>query len=227
MRTPNNTPAGGTAPGLLRYDQVRTGLCYLDTDLRYVEINDWLAALNGLTPAEHVGQTIGDILPSVAESVTRQLRKVIETGEPILKGLAYAETAAHPAVKRLYQHDYYPDKAADGTVLGVQCVVQDITQQRLTEVAGLIPWEADARTWEFSYIGPQAEEMLGYPIERWYESGFWTSCIHPDDRDYVIDFCSTSSRTREHYEFEYRMIKADGTGAWLRDVVTVDAAVVA
>ena len=33
-----------------------------------------------------------------------------------------------PGVKRLYQHDYYADKAADGTVLGVSCIVQDITQ---------------------------------------------------------------------------------------------------
>ncbi len=48
-----------------------------------------------------------------------------------------------PGVKRLYQHDYYADKAADGTVLGVSCIVQDITQQKLAEVAGVIPWEAD------------------------------------------------------------------------------------
>ncbi len=218
-----HTPIRETAPRQLRYEQARIGLCYLDTDLRYVEINEWLAALNGLAPAEHLGRTMGDILPGVEEAVSKQLRQVIETGEPILNGLAYAQTAAHPATKRLYQHDYYPDKAADGTVLGVQCIVQDITHQRLAEVAGLIPWEADARTWEFCYVGIQAEEMLGYPIERWYESGFWSSCIHPDDRQNVIDFCSTNSRTQTHYEFEYRMIKADGTSIWLRDVVDVDA----
>ncbi len=148
---------GETDPGLIDSAKAGMGHCYFDTDLRYVEINGWLAALNGLSPAEHVGRTIGEILPSVAESVEGQLRQVIETGEPILKGLAYAETAAHPDVKRLYQHDYYADKAADGTVFGVRCIVQDITQQRLLEVGGVIPWEADARTWEFSYVGPQAE----------------------------------------------------------------------
>ena len=63
-----------------------------------------------------------------------------------------------PGVKRLYQHDYYADKAADGTVLGVSSIVQDITQQKLAEVAGVIPWEADTRTWEFSYVGRQAEK---------------------------------------------------------------------
>jgi len=223
MQTKDNIQMGEAKLGLLRYDKAQMGFCYFDTDLRYVEINDWLAAMNGLSPAEHVGRTIGEILPSVEEGVERQLRQVIETGEPILKGLAYAETAAHPGVKRLYQHDYYADKSADGTVLGVKCIVQNITHQRLAEVVGVIPWEADARTWEFSFVGLQAEEMLGYPIERWYESGFWTSCIHADDREYVIDFCSTSSRTRQNYEFEYRMIKADGETAWIRDFVNVDS----
>ena len=223
MRNQDDVQKGDRNSGPLPHANAQIGLCYFDTDLRYVEINDWLAAINGLPPAEHVGRTIGEILPSVAESVERQLRQVIETGEPILKGLAYAETAAHPGVKRLYQHDYYADKSADGTVLGVRCFVQDITQQKLTEVAGVIPWEADATTWEFSYVGPQAEKMLGYPIERWYESGFWASCIHPDDREFVIDFCSTSSLTHKNYDFEYRMIKADGETAWLRDVVNVDS----
>ncbi len=223
MQTQDNIQRGKANLGLLRYDKAPMGFCYFDTDLRYVEINDWLAAINGLSPAEHVGRTVGEILPSVAEGVERQLRQVIETGEPILKGLAYAETAAHPGVKRLYQHDYYADKSADGTVLGVKCIVENITHQRLVEVAGVIPWEANARTWEFSYVGLQAEEMIGYPIERWYEPGFWTSCIHPDDREYVIDFCSKSSRTRKNYEFEYRMIKADGEAAWIRDVVEVDS----
>ncbi len=96
MRTQDNIQMG-EANGLLRYDKAQMGFCYLDTDLRYVEINDWLAAINGLSPAEHVGRTIGEILPSVAEAVERQLRQVIETGEPILKGLVYAETASHLA----------------------------------------------------------------------------------------------------------------------------------
>jgi len=222
MRTQDNVQIAETHTGVARYDKAQIGLCYFDTDLRYVEINDWLAALNGLPPAEHVGRTIDEILPGVAASVMSQLRQVFETGEPILEGLAYAETAAHPGTKRFYGHNYYPDKSADGTVVGVKCIVQDITQQRLVDVKGIIPWEADAQTWEFSYVGPQAEEMLGYPVERWYERGFWTSCIHPDDQESAIDFCSTSSRSRQHFEFEYRMIKADGEIVWIRDIVGVE-----
>ena len=96
MRTQDNIQSKANL-ALLRYTNTPTGFCYFDTDLRYVEINDWLAAINGMSPAEHLGRTVGEILPSVAEAVERQLRQVIETGEPILKGLVYAETASHLA----------------------------------------------------------------------------------------------------------------------------------
>ena len=100
MQTQDNVQIAETHAGVARYDKAQIGLCYFDTDLRYVEINDWLAALNGLPSAEHVGRTIGEILPDVAASVTSQLRQVLETGEPILQGLAYAETAARWARRR-------------------------------------------------------------------------------------------------------------------------------
>ncbi len=29
------------------------------------------------------------------------------------------------------------------------------------ESSPLIPWEADAQTWQFTYVGPQAEDVLG------------------------------------------------------------------
>ena len=38
---------------------------------------------------------------------------------------------------------------------------------RLLNATKVIPWEADARTWQFTYVGPQAEALLGYPIETW------------------------------------------------------------
>ena len=48
---------------------------------------------------------------------------------------------------------------------------------RLLNATKVIPWEADARTWQFTYVGPQAEALLGYPIEQWYEDGFWAELL--------------------------------------------------
>ena len=79
MPTQDDTSLAETRSSVIHSSQARIGLCYFDADLRYVEINEWLAALNGLTPAEHLGRTIRDILPSVADGVERQLRQVIQT----------------------------------------------------------------------------------------------------------------------------------------------------
>ena len=103
------------------------GLCYLDTDLRYRYINEWLARINGLEVKAHLGKTIDELLKDVAAGVVPQLRHVLETGESIIEGRVVAETPAHPGESRHYLHSYHPDKSKDGTIVGVSCVVQDIT----------------------------------------------------------------------------------------------------
>jgi hypothetical protein len=54
---------------------------------------------------------------------------VLQTGEPVIEGEVEAETPAHPGESRHYMHNFYPDKSKDGTVVGVSCVVQDITDR--------------------------------------------------------------------------------------------------
>lgn len=105
------------------------GLCYFDTDLRFLYINDWLARINGLPVKAHLGRTIDKVLPDVAAGVGVELRHVLQTGEPILEGEVEAKTPAHPEESRKYMHNYYPDMSKDGTVVGVSCVVQDITDR--------------------------------------------------------------------------------------------------
>ena len=93
---------------------------------------------------------------------------------------------------------------------------------QLLDLAQIIPWEADAESWCFTYVGTQAVAILGYPVEQWFEKDFWTSHLHPDDRDETIRFCEESSAHLENYTFEYRMLSANGQAVWLRDLVSVD-----
>ena len=95
--------------------------------------------------------------------------------------------------------------------------------QSLLEVANVIPWEANAETWKFTYVGPQAVTILGYPSEAWYQPTFWEEHIHPDDRQYAIDLCRKCSQECDDYQFEYRMIAADGGVVWLHDLVSVQS----
>ena len=91
----------------------------------------------------------------------------------------------------------------------------------LVEMTNAIPWRADAKTWQFTYVGPQTKEILGYDQRQWYENDFWPDHIHPEDRNYAMKFCEEASLTRDRYEFEYRMIAADGHVVCLLDIVSV------
>jgi PAS domain S-box-containing protein len=91
----------------------------------------------------------------------------------------------------------------------------------LMETANILSWEADAESWRFTYAGDQAIKMLGYPVEQWYEPDFWTSHIHPDDREQAVTFCEKQSEILDYYEFEYRMMAIDGRVVWIHDLVNV------
>ena len=143
------------------YKEAPVGLCYLDTDLRFLHVNDWLARINGVPVEKHIGRTIQDVLSDVAEGVEPQFRQVIETGEPILQGRVHAETAAHPGVKRHYIHNYNSVKSDDGTIVGLTCAVQDVTE--LTETAETLQElrdELEVRVAERTRKLQESEEQL-------------------------------------------------------------------
>ena len=46
----DKTPEERAEEVLNRFSNAPIGLCYLDSDLRYRYINEWLADMNGLSP---------------------------------------------------------------------------------------------------------------------------------------------------------------------------------
>ncbi|SHG34114.1 hypothetical protein SAMN04488522_105147 [Pedobacter caeni] len=118
-------------------------------------------------------------------------------------------------------------------------VVEDVTarveaeqvaeeyQHRLESLINTIDgivWEANPQTFDFSFISKKTEDILGYTAEEWLSSPtFWADHVHPDDRDWAIDYCVVCTRKLEQHDFEYRMMAKDGTIVWLRDIVNVIA----
>ncbi len=60
------------------------GFALVDTDLRYIHINEPLAALNGLSSEAHRGLRPADISPVLDAMVSPILRSVLETGESVV-----------------------------------------------------------------------------------------------------------------------------------------------
>jgi diguanylate cyclase (GGDEF)-like protein/PAS domain S-box-containing protein len=91
----------------------------------------------------------------------------------------------------------------------------------LLESTKAIPWKIDWATKKFSYIGPQIEALLGWSPESWMTVEDWAMRMHPEDRDYVVNFCVAQSQAGIDHEADYRALTKDNGYVWLRDVVHV------
>lgn len=94
--------------------------------------------------------------------------------------------------------------------------------RELAEKARLVPWEADLSEDRYSYVGPQAEEIFGYPLAQWYAPGFWRQLIHEEDRERVLAHFHVNLTQSEHFESEYRIPSASGKIVWVHDYVSLE-----
>ncbi len=91
----------------------------------------------------------------------------------------------------------------------------------LLESTKAIPWKIDWKTMKFAYIGPQIEQLLGWTQDSWQSVEDWATRMHPDDRQRVVDFCVSQSKSGVDHEADYRALTSDGDYVWIRDVVHV------
>src|ERR1041384_2360117 len=84
-----------------------------------------------------------------------------------------------------------------------------------------VVWEGDVESRQLTFVSPEAERVLGYPLALWLTSGFWAQHLHPDDREWAVESRSRAAGTRGCTELEYRMIDARGRTVWVRDLVSV------
>ncbi|HEX8439743.1 sensor histidine kinase, partial [Archangium sp.] len=110
------------------------GIGFVDRELRYLRINEALAKLIGQPVAFLLGKTFREVVPGwVADSYEPLYRRVLETGEPV----PHHEFVSRPpdgiGPERHWLGNYYPVRSESGEVLGLGCVVVEITQQKEVE----------------------------------------------------------------------------------------------
>ena len=107
------------------------------------------------------------------------------------------------------------------TDLNIELQSDGAVYKTLLESTKAIPWRIDWKTMTFSYIGPQIEALLGWAPSSWVGVNDWVERMHPDDRDYVVDFCVSQSQAGVDHEADYRALTKTGDYVWIRDVVHV------
>ncbi len=115
-------------------------------------------------------------------------------------------------------------------------VVEDITERMLAEAAlrssqqrfldlvnsveGIF-WEADPHTGCLTYVSDRAEAITGYPEHAWLAPEFWSTHLHPDDRDRALAEVRAAYAARASRPIEYRFIANDGRVLHMSSLVAV------
>jgi len=115
------------------YSSTPIGLCQLGTDTRYIRVNQKFTEMDGFSIGEHVGRTIRDLDPDLADLAEETIRKVIETGKPVLDVRIQREDLAQSGVMRYWQLNWWPFKDGHGQVVAIHIVADDITDRKRAE----------------------------------------------------------------------------------------------
>ncbi|WP_233261476.1 GAF domain-containing protein [Vitiosangium sp. GDMCC 1.1324] len=114
-------------------ETVPVGLGFWDTELHFVRLNERLALINGLSPQEHMGKTVREVLPDLADQVEPLLHRVLETGQPVMDVEIAGETPARPGERCHWLASYYPVRDEGGAISELGVVVVDISEQKRAE----------------------------------------------------------------------------------------------
>ncbi|ARV59129.1 hypothetical protein BZZ01_11195 [Nostocales cyanobacterium HT-58-2] len=208
------------------YATTPIGLCFVDLNLRYVRLNERLAEINGLPVANHIGRTVREVLPELADELESTYQQVIKSGLPILDLEVHGTTPAQPDLERDWLTSYYPLIDSDGRILGVNVMVQDITERKQLEralqaseaklsdilnsaIASIhstrVYAEQDRLRYEHHYTSAGCEVVFGYtPAEFQADPSVRWSRVLSEDLERVLPLINEAICAERTITFEYR-----------------------
>lgn len=209
------------------YDTAPVGLCVIDRDMRFLRINERMAEINGLTPAEHLGRRVSEILPGLAEPAEAALSRILATGEALRGIEIVGETRAQPGVTRTWVEEWRPLRDSAGEIYAINVVAEEVTEKRQAEAAifaaaaqfravaaaapGLM-WVSGADGGN-SFVNDGYCAYTGLSREALMGAG-WQATLHPEDLAANVDKWAQAARDRTPFEAEYRFRRHDGTWRW-------------
>ena len=117
------------------YSCMPLGIAHMDRDLRFLRINERLAAINGRSVVDHIGRSIYEVVPGLAERLESIYRELYQSGQPILDVEISGTTPAEPDSVRHWLVNFYPVQLHNGDVMSACAVVLDITTRKVAENA--------------------------------------------------------------------------------------------
>ena len=116
------------------YDTAPIGLAFLSPDCRYLQINQHLTEICGIPIEGHLGRTVRECVPALAELVEAIVQSIMATGEPVT-GIEIAGQRPDQIEDRAWITYWHPMRGPDGKIVGVNVAAEEITERKRVEAA--------------------------------------------------------------------------------------------
>ncbi|MGE5325419.1 MAG: PAS domain S-box protein [Deltaproteobacteria bacterium] len=213
-------------------DSVPAGLLVLSEDLQVISVNRWFLDTFRLPASQVVGHGLHEVLRPEGPPRREEGSGGEEGTHEVFLDLTIAGTGEKRPVRVNISN------FAEGTGRGnLLLVVEDVSESHRLRAAAqqseqrlrallhsldAIVWEADAQPLKFTFVSQRAKEWLGYPIASWLEEpDFWVQHLHPEDRKKTVEYFHSAIAEDRDFEFEYRVVAANGEVVWLRNIVSL------
>jgi PAS domain S-box-containing protein len=118
----------------LIYDTAPIGLAVLSPDCRYLQINQRLTEICGISVEDHLGRTVRDCVPGLADAVEGIVRSIMKTGDPVT-GIEVAGQRADQAEERSWVTYWHPLRNSAGEIVGINVAAEEVTERKRAEAA--------------------------------------------------------------------------------------------
>src|SRR6478609_2367547 len=118
----------------LIYDTAPVGLACLSPDCRYLKINQRLTEICGISVEDHLGRSVRECVPALAEAVEGIVRSIMDTGEPVI-GVEVAGQRADQTAERTWITYWHPLRSSSGEIVGINVAAEEITERKRAEAA--------------------------------------------------------------------------------------------
>jgi PAS domain S-box-containing protein len=118
----------------LIYDTAPIGLAFLSPDCRYLQINQRLTEICGISVEDHLGRSVRDCVPGLADAVEGIVRSIMNTGEPVI-GIEVAGQRADQTDERFWITYWHPLRSPSGEIIGVNVAAEEVTERKRAEAA--------------------------------------------------------------------------------------------
>ncbi|MGA8320893.1 MAG: PAS domain-containing protein [Xanthobacteraceae bacterium] len=132
----NQVMALAASPELrLIYDTAPIGLAFLTPDCRYALINQHLTEICGISVADHIGRSVRECVPKVADQVEHLVRAILQSGEPVTGVEINGQRPDGSNTDQVWITYWHPLKNQSGDILGINVAAEEITERKRAEQA--------------------------------------------------------------------------------------------